>query len=60
MIDKFRYFLKTPEIKKFFRYLRLFLNGIAGIGIELVYPVVVFLISSIVCFLFFLSIYIKK
>jgi len=60
MRDKLINLLEKKEIKKLIRYLRNFFNGVVGIFIELIYPLFIFLISSIVCFLFFILTYIKK
>ena len=60
MRDKLINLLKKKEIKKLIRYFKNFFNGVVGIFIELIYPLFIFLISSIVCFLFFILTYIKK
>ncbi len=60
MNNKVINFLGKPEIKKLIRYFKNFLNGVVGIFIELLFPLFIFFISSIVCFLFFILIYIKK
>ncbi len=60
MNNKLIHLLGKKEIKKLIRYLRNFLNGVVGIFIELVYPLFIFLVSSIVCLLFFILTCIKK
>ena len=60
MNNKLINLLGQTEIKKLIRYLKNFFNGVVGIFIELVYPLFVFFISSIVSLLFFILIYIKK
>jgi len=60
MNNKLINLLGQTEIKKLIRYFKNFFNGVAGIFIELIYPLFIFLISSIVCFLFFILTYIKK
>lgn len=60
MNNKLIYLLGKKEIKKLIRYLRNFLNGVVGIFIELLFPLFIFLVSSIVCLLFFILTCIKK
>ena len=60
MNNKLIHLLGKKEIKKLIRFLRNFLNGVVGIFIELVYPLFIFLVSSIVCLLFFILTCIKK
>ena len=60
MRDKLINLMGKKEIKKIIRYFKNFFNGVVGIFIELVYPLFIFLISSIVCLLFFILSYIKK
>lgn len=60
MNNKLIHLLGKKEIKKLIRYLRNFLNGVVGIFIELLYPLFIFLVSSIVCLLFFILTCIKK
>ncbi len=60
MNNKLIHLLGKKEIKKLIRYLRNFLNGVVGIFIELLFPLFIFLVSSIVCLLFFILTCIKK
>ena len=60
MNSKLINFLGKTEIKKLIRYFKNFFNGVVGIFIELVYPLFIFLVSSIVCLLFFILTCIKK
>ena len=54
------YLLGKKEIKKLIRYFKNFFNGVVGIFIELLFPLFIFLVSSIVCLLFFILTCIKK
>lgn len=47
-------------IEKFLKYLRITYRWVVGVTIELVYPFLTFSFAAIICFLFYLIIFIKK
>jgi len=54
--NKFSFLTPRFQIKKITKYLTIFLNGVLGIFIEIIYTLGIFLLASIICFLFYILI----